>query len=52
MEIICTDGKFSPEAIETYKKYGVSTPQQDKMYNIREVVKNTAGERGLLLEEI
>lgn len=52
MEVICVDGNFSLEAKQVYNKYNVVWPEQDKIYSIREVVKTTTGETGLLLEEI
>lgn len=52
MDVICTDGNFSEEAKKRYREYGVVWPEQDKMYSIREVVKTTTGETGLLLEEL
>lgn len=57
MEVLCIDGNFSKETLEFYKIYGVITPIQDKIYNIREVInhasKPSGGETiGVRLEEI
>jgi len=57
METICIDGSFTADTLEFYKKYGVSVPQQDKIYNFRDVInhasKTAGGETiGVLLEEI
>ena len=52
MEIICVDGSFPADKLEFYKLHGVSVPQQDKMYNIRAVINNSNGRKGILLEEI
>lgn len=52
MDVICIDGKFSEDAKKFFVKYGVVWPEQEKMYTIRDVIKNTQGETGLLLEEL
>jgi hypothetical protein len=52
MEIICVDGSFPVDKLEFYKLHGVSVPQQDKLYNIRAVINNSNGKKGILLEEI
>lgn len=52
MDIICVDGKFPPEFMAIYKEYGVTIPEQDSLYTIREVIKHTNGKTGLLLNEI
>ena len=51
-EIICVNASFGSDALEVYKKYGVITPEQDKLYTIRDVIRNSNGETGLLLEEL
>lgn len=51
-EIICVDGNFTPEALKFYNEFGVITPEQDKIYNIRAVIINSNGKTGLLLEEL
>lgn len=51
-EIICIDGNFPIEQLEFYKLRGVSVPQQDILYNIRAVINNSNGKKGILLEEI
>jgi len=52
MEIICVDGSFPEDKLEFYKLHGVSVPQQDKLYNIRAIINNSNGKKGILLEEI
>ena len=52
MDVICINGEFSEDAKRTYREYNVVWPEQDKMYTIREVVRTTTGETGLLLEEL
>lgn len=49
--IICIDDRFSPEARQVYEQYGIVTPQEGVLYNIREVVTTRYG-KGLLLEEL
>lgn len=51
-EVICIDGNFNSEQLTEWAKYGIVYPEQDKLYNIREVVKHTTGETGVRLEEI
>ena len=51
-EIICVDGNFTPEALRFYAEHGVIPPEQDKIYNIRAVIINSNGKKGLLLEEL
>jgi len=52
-EVICTDGKFSPQQMELFSRYGVQVPVVDQLYTIRDVIKPSgkAGV-GVLLEEI
>lgn len=52
MDIICVDDNFSLEALEFWDKYKVTTPKKDKLYTIRDVIINSTGETGLLLNEI
>lgn len=52
MDIICVNGNFTSDQLEFYKQHGVACPEQDKMYNIRAVINNTNGKKGILLEEI
>jgi hypothetical protein len=52
MDVICVDGKFPEDAKQFWTKYGVVWPEQGKMYTIRDVIKNTNGDTGLLLEEL
>jgi len=51
-EIICVDSNFTLEQLEFYKLHGVNTPEQDKIYNIRDLINNSNGKKGLLLAEI
>lgn len=52
MDVICVDGHFSEEAKKIYEKHGVVWPKQDSLYTIKEVIRTTTGETGLLLEEL
>lgn len=52
MEIICINDKFSPEWEAYFLLNAIKTPVADKLYTIREVVPNTVGETGLLLNEV
>ena len=52
IEIICIDASFSSEALKFYDEFGVVTPEQDKLYTIRDVIINSNGKTGVLLEEI
>lgn len=52
MDIICINGSFDNDTLAIYKKYGVTTPEQEKLYNIRGVYRHTTGKVGILLEEI
>lgn len=51
-EIICIDGSFPSEWRALYLKYGVTTPEEGKMYTFREIIKNSTGSIGVLLNEI
>ena len=51
-DVICIDGGFSSKQLQFWALHGVKYPEQEKMYSIREVVKHTNGETGILLEEI
>lgn len=51
-EVICINSLFSSDVLEFYKEHGVSTPDRDKIYNVRDVIINSTGETGILLEEI
>lgn len=51
-EIICINGSFLPEQLEFYKLHKISVPKQDKLYNIRALINNSNGKKGILLEEI
>lgn len=52
MEVICIDGNFSAEQLDFYNAHGVVVPKKDSLYNIRNVIKNSSGGVGLLLEEL
>lgn len=52
MEILCINGTFHKEILLFYQQHGVSVPIEDKIYNIREVIKHTHGSTGVRLEEI
>lgn len=51
-EVICVDAKFTSDQLAFWAQYGVVHPEQDKMYNIREFIKNSEGNAGFLLDEI
>lgn len=50
-QILCCNDKFPPEFIELYKKYGVVTPTEGKLYTIRKIIKTLKG-IGILLNEL
>ena len=52
-EIICIDSNFTPDQLMFWKEHGVVTPEQDKIYNVRDIITHidNAG-TGVLLEEI
>ena len=52
MEIICINASFSTGNLEFFSLFGVKTPEKDKIYNIRQVIKLVNGKTGVLLEEI
>lgn len=57
MEILCVNGKFPADFAAFYKEHGVKTPEQDKIYNIRAVIRHASkvgdeGAIGLWLEEL
>ena len=52
MDIICVDGQFPQDQLDFYSKYGVVVPEQEKLYTVRDVIINSSGENGFLLEEI
>jgi hypothetical protein len=52
MEVICIDGNFSSEQLYFYNVNGIIVPKKDNLYNIRDIIKNSVGTIGLLLEEI
>lgn len=52
MDLICVDSKFLPDQLDFWKKHGVVHPEQEKMYNLREIIKHSNGQIGFRLEEI
>lgn len=50
-QILCIDDKFPSEFVELYKKYGVVTPKEGKLYSIRKIIKTLKG-TGILLNEL
>lgn len=52
MDIICTNDVFSSDKTSYFKKNGIETPTKDSLYTIRNVIVNSNGKTGLLLEEI
>lgn len=52
MEVICINDIFPTEVLEIYNHFGVKTPKDGTIYNIRDMVKHTNGLIGVLLEEI
>lgn len=51
-EVICVDGSFPSDYLSFYREHGVTTPVEGKMYSFREIIKNTRGTIGVLLNEI
>lgn len=52
MDIFCKDGKFTKSQLGFYEQYGVVVPQEGMIYTVRDVIINSNGENGLLLEEL
>lgn len=52
MQVLCINDKYSPEWEAYFLLNDIKKPEANKIYGIREVVKNTVGEPGLLLVEI
>jgi len=52
MDILCINDKFSTDVLEFYKVHKVVTPKKDSFYVIRNTIRHTTGEIGILLEEI
>lgn len=57
MEVLCHNGKFSPQVLEFYKLNGISYPTEGKIYGIREVRReygkvDNEDNVGILLDEI
>jgi hypothetical protein len=51
-EIICVDAQFTQEVRERWKQFGVVGPEENSLYNVRELVNHTNGTSGFRLEEI
>lgn len=51
-QVICIDANFTPDQLAFWLKYKVKHPLQDKIYSVRDVIKHTTGDTGLLLTEI
>lgn len=52
MEVICVNDKFSEDFLKFYSKFGIVTPKEGNLYQIRSVIQNSQNGRGLLLIEI
>ena len=52
MDILCINDKFSTDVLEFYKVHKVVTPKKDSFYVIRNTIRHTTGEIGILLEEM
>lgn len=51
-QVLCIDAKYEGDVLIFWRQYGVQYPQQDRIYTIRDIVKHSTGDVGLLLEEI
>lgn len=51
-EVICIDGKFSPEIIAFYQLHGVTWPIENNIYTFRDIITHTNGDIGILLQEL
>lgn len=57
MEVLCHNGKFSPQVLEFYKLNGISYPIEGRIYGVREVRReygkvDNEDNIGILLDEI
>lgn len=52
MEVLCINGVFRSDVLAFWKEFGVKFPQEEKIYTIRNVIRNTNGEIGFHLQEI
>lgn len=52
IEIICINDTFSPEWEVYFLKHGIIKPKKGSFYTIRDIVHNSMGEKGFLLNEI
>lgn len=52
MEIICINALFSSDTLEFFEKHGVITPELDSFYSVRDIIINSNGQTGILLNEI
>ena len=51
-EKLCIDGVFTPKQLEIWERFGVSYPQEGKLYTFRKIIKHTNGKTGVVLNEI
>jgi len=51
-ELICINNKFPPDYLAFYKQHGVIIPEQDNIYSVRSISKNSNGDWEILLNEI
>lgn len=52
MDLLCINDLFSIDTLEFYEKHGVFTPVRDITYTLRDVIINSNGQTGVLLEEL
>lgn len=52
MEIICINDSYLESWLVYFNRHDIQYPKKDKIYSIREVIPNSTGERGLLLNEL
>lgn len=52
MEVVCVNSNFPPEWLKIYNENGVRIPVLNNIYNIRDIITHTTGEKGILLKEI
>lgn len=52
MDVICINDSYLESWLVYFNRHGIQYPRVDKIYSVREVIPNSVGERGLLLNEI
>lgn len=52
MDIICINDSYSESWLRYFNIHGIIYPKVDKIYSVREIIPNSMGEKGLLLNEI